>query len=89
MAHWPLACGWEATAAIRSSSTGSRAIRQWWIAWTSSPVIWTSSVSNASASSVALTAPSSEFSIGTSARSTRRSCTAITASCTDGSGTGS
>ena len=89
VAHWPLACGCEATAAIRSSSIGSRAIRQWWIGSTSSPAICTSSVSNASVSSVALTAPSSEFSIGTSARSTRPSWTAITASWTDGSGTGS
>ena len=52
-------------------------------------MIWTPSVSNASASSVALTEPSSEFSIGTSARSTRPSRTAATASCTVGSGTGS
>ena len=88
-AHWPLACGWETTAAMRSSGTGVRAIRQWWIGWTSSPVIWTPPSPCASASSVALTEPSSEFSIGTSARSTRPSRTAATASWTVGSGTGS
>ena len=55
-----------------------RAIRQCRIGWTTSPTIATSSVSIASASSVALTEPSSEFSIGTSARSTSPSWTAIT-----------
>src|SRR4051794_38721633 len=89
VAHWPLAWGCDVTAAMRRSSTGSRAIRQWWIGTTISPTICTSSVSNASVSSVALTAPSSEFSIGTRARSTRPSWTASTASWTDGSGTGS
>src|SRR3954465_5525829 len=87
-AHWPLACGCEATAAMRSSGRAARAIRQWWMGCTSSPAIWTPPSSAASASSVALTAPSREFSIGTSARSTRPSRTAATASWTLGSGTG-
>ena len=77
-AHWPLACGWDTTMRSASSSTGSRATRQWRIGCTSSPTITTSSVSKASASSVALTEPSSEFSNGTSARSTRPSWTAMT-----------
>ena len=47
----------------------------------------TSSVSVASVSSVALTEPSSEFSIGTNARSTAPSWTAMIASCSVGSGT--
>ena len=84
VAHWPLRLrvrGDRGDALERARR--SRAIRQWWIGCTSSPAIWTSSVSNASASSVALTEPSSEFSIGTSARSTRPSWTAITASWTD------
>ena len=57
--------------------------------WISSPTITTSSVSKASASSVGLTAPSSEFSIGTSARSTVPSWTAMTVSWMVGSATGS
>ena len=39
----------------RASASSSRAIRQWWIGWTSSPTIATPSASIASASSVALT----------------------------------
>ncbi len=79
-AHWALACGCETTASISSSSSAVRAIRQWRIGWMTSPTIATSSVSIASASSVALTDPSSEFSIGTSARSTAPAWTAITVS---------
>ena len=67
-AHCAFACGWETSASIADSSNGPRAIRQWRIGWTTSPMIATSSVSIASASSVALTEPSSEFSIGTSER---------------------
>ena len=55
-------------------------MRQLRIGSTASPTIATSRASPASASSVALTAPSSEFSIGTSARSTPPSWTAMTVS---------
>ena len=67
-AHWPLAWGWEMTTRIALSASAVRAIRQWRIGCTTSPRMATSSVSMASASRVALTEPSSEFSIGTSAR---------------------
>ena len=69
-AHWALACGCETTVSIASSASGRPASRQRWTGWRSSPTITTSSVSNASASSVGFTDPSSAFSIGTSARST-------------------
>ena len=78
--HCAFAWGWETTTSISSSSSSSRAIRHWRIAWTVSPTIATSSVSIASASSVALTEPSIEFSIGTTARSTVPSRTAMTVS---------
>ena len=79
-AHWALACGWDTTVSISESSSEVRAIRQWRIGWTTSPTMATSSVSMASASRVALTDPSSEFSMGTSAVSTSPSCTAMTVS---------
>ena len=79
-AHWAVAWGIDTTVEIASSATGSRAIRQWRIGCTSSPTITTSSVSIARVSSVALTEPSSEFSMGTSARSTSPSPTAMTVS---------
>ena len=85
--HWPLACGCDTTARTSASSSGPAATRCRWTGWRSSPTITTSSVSNAIASSVGVTDPSSEFSIGTSARSTSPSWTAITASCRVGSGT--
>ena len=64
-------------------------MRQLRIARTASPTIATSRASSASASSVALTAPSSEFSIGTSARSTPPPWTAMTVSWIVGNGTSS
>ena len=79
-AHWALAWGWETTTSISDSSSAVRAIRQWRIGCTTSPTIATSSVSIASASRVALTDPSSEFSIGTRARCTSPSWTAMTVS---------
>jgi hypothetical protein len=79
-AHCALAWGCETTTSISDSSSAVRAIRQWRTGWTTSPTIATSSVSIASASSVALTDPSSEFSIGTKARSTAPPWTAITVS---------
>jgi hypothetical protein len=79
-AHWAVAWGWETTVSISESSSGARAIRQWRIGWMTSPTMATSSVSMASASSVALTEPSREFSIGTKARWTEPKWTAITVS---------
>jgi hypothetical protein len=79
-AHWAVAWGCEITTSISSSGITSWAIRHWWIARTVSPTIVTPSVSNASVSRVALTDPSREFSIGTTARSTLPSCTAMTVS---------
>ena len=79
-AHCAVACGCDTTVSISESSSAVRAIRQWRIGWTTSPRIATSSVSIASASSVAFTEPSSEFSIGTSARCTAPKWTAITVS---------
>jgi hypothetical protein len=61
-----------------------RAMRQCSIGRTTSPAIRTRSASPASASRVAVTEPSSEFSIGTTARSTSPCCTAITVSYTVG-----
>ena len=58
-------------------------------ACTSSPTITTSGASNTSASSVAPTAPSREFSIGTSPYSTLPSCTASRTAPSVGSATGS
>ena len=59
---------------MRSSGTAARAIRQWWIGVHElAGDLHAARRPGASASSVALTEPSSEFSIGTSARSTRPS----------------
>ena len=88
-AHCASGCGWEITASIASSASGSRAIRQLRMASTVSPRITVSGASQASASSVAVTPPSSEFSTGTSARSTAPRSTAITASWIDANGTSS
>src|SRR6201999_728974 len=65
---------------MAGSSYARAATRQWRIGRTTSPTMRTSWASSASASSVADTPPSIEFSIGTTARSTARSWTAITAS---------
>ncbi len=78
LAHWALAWGWDSTRSMDSSGSCVRAISVCAIGCTTSPTICTSSVSKTSASRVALTDPSSEFSIGTSARSQRPSTTAIT-----------
>ena len=88
-AHWALAWGCDTTRVIRSSGISPAATRQWWIGCTTSPAIRTRSASPASASSVAATPPSSAFSIGTTARSTSPSWTAITVSQTDAQGTSS
>ena len=76
-------------ALITSTSPGVPAITAWLTGWTTSPTMRTSSVSAARASSVGATAPSVEFSMGTSARSTAPSSTASTASETVGAGTAS
>ena len=68
------------TASIASRAISSRAMRQLRMGRTASPRITVSGASQASASSVAVTPPSSEFSTGTSARSTVPRSTAITAS---------
>ena len=77
-AHCALAWGCDTTRSISSRASLVRAINVCWIGCTTSPTISTSSVSNTSASSVALTEPSSEFSIGTRERSLRPATTAIT-----------
>ncbi len=70
--HWPSGCGCEKTASTSASATPGRTISASEIGSTSSPTIRTRAPasSSASVSSVALTPPSSEFSIGTSAAST-------------------
>ena len=68
-AHCALACGCERTDSISVSGISFFAIRLWVITWSCSPAIATPETSKASASSVARTAPSIEFSNGTSARS--------------------
>ena len=78
--HCAVACGWEITTSICSSGSSSCAIRHCSTPSTVSPTMRTSSASNTSASSVTLTEPSSEFSIGTTARSTVPSRTASTVS---------
>ena len=88
-AHCPVAWGWEWTVRISSGAIGSPATRQYVTRCTSSPTITTSGASNTSASSVAPTPPSREFSIGTSARSALPSCTAATAAATVGRASGS
>ena len=72
---------------MASNAIGSRAMRQLRMASTLSPRMTVSRASQASASSVAVTPPSSEFSTGTSARSTAPRSTAITASWIDANGT--
>ena len=84
-----MAWGWESTRVTSEGSSGRAAIRLWWMGWTTSAEMRTPSASPARASSVAATPPSSEFSIGTTARSVRPSCTAITVSCTVTQGTAS
>ncbi len=74
-----LACGCEITSSISLSSSSRLAIRLVEIGWSCSPTIVTRVASKASASSVGRTAPSIEFSNGTSARSAEPSSTAITA----------
>ena len=77
------------TASIASSAISSRAIRQLRMARTASPRMTVPGASQASASSVAVTPPSSEFSTGTRARSTVPRSTAITASWMEPKGTSS
>ena len=84
-AHWPSGCGCDTRPRSRRARPVA-AIRQLRIASTVSPTIATSRASRASASSVALTPPSSEFSIGTSARSIAPPWTAMTVSWIDGNG---
>ena len=79
-AHWALAWGWESTTSIRSSGSSVLAIRQWRMGRSYSPTRATPSASKASVSRVAVTAPSMEFSKGTSARSALPSRTATIAS---------
>ena len=87
--HCAVAWGWDSTRVTSASSSGAAAIRLWWIGWTTSAEIRTPSASPASASSVAATPPSSEFSIGTTARSVSPSWTAMTVSWTVEHGTAS
>ena len=68
------------TVSISLSATGSAAIRQCCTASSTSPTISRSPCSSASGSSVTVTEPSSEFSIGASAHCTSRLRTAITVS---------
>ena len=84
--HCDTACGCEITRATSSIEVPSRAIRQCRIGSTTSREIRTSAASPARVSSVAFTDPSSEFSIGTTARSTSRLWTAMTVSYTVGYG---
>ena len=69
-AHCEIACGCDSTRSIDASASGEPAMRCWETASTSSPTTATSLSSSASVSSVTPTGPSSEFSIGTIARST-------------------
>ena len=79
-AHCALACGCESTVVISLSGNWMRAIRLCRIGWSCSPTIVTEGVSKASVSSVERTAPSIEFSNGTSARSALPESTARIAS---------
>src|SRR3954454_13607306 len=88
-AHCGSAWGCEMTRVTSSRAMSPRAMRQWWIGSTTSRAIRTSAASPARVSSVAFTEPSREFSIGTTARSTSRLCTAITVSYTVGYGSSS
>ena len=82
LAHCARPWAWERTVARLSDRAPGAATRQWWTARTTSPTMTTPGAENVSASTVALTPPSTEFSSGASARSTRPSCTARTTSCT-------
>ena len=63
--HCASACGCESTRVIASRATPSLAISECWIGRTTSATISTPPRSSASMSTVAVTEPSSEFSIGT------------------------
>ena len=78
--HWPGTCGWVSTVSISSRPTGAAAISEWRTRSSVSPTMRTSGASSASRSSVTVTEPSSEFSIGTIAHSTSPSRSATTTS---------
>ncbi len=79
-AHWPGTCGWERIVSISESASSRAAISEWRTRSSHSPTICTSGAASASRSSVTLTDPSSEFSIGAIAQSTSPSRSALTVS---------
>ena len=89
-AHCASACGWETTTSIASSVEPGRGDER--VAHRPHDLAddrRRPARRAASASSVASTDPSIEFSIGTTPRSAAPSCTAITTSCTVATGSGS